>query len=467
MYVTVSESSSPDHHGSGEEHVGALALVFSDKGKEIAVTTGDFPALPKVRVLDRFYPEIEEVARAVADTLGVEVQVLRCLDLGSVEGGRPRLYSFVTSGSGESLGDDFRWSALAVVERLGEMDDSQIASLRLECDRVLVGAPGLPAVPWEWPGGWGLDAHEWIYAHLESCPSPDHVTLTPVRSWSISSVIRVDVEATSGSKRIFFKASPTFFSNEAVVTDLVADRFPEISPKLVAVDRDRGWMLMEDLGDLTLGAADSIDLWCEAMRALTRVQIGFASDGSLLESLGLERRSTSLIAGAFREWTQDPETLGLGYESGRTEKALERLAPHVQLVDRLCAIVDSIGLPSTLDHGDLDAGNVFVRAGLPVIMDWSDSSISSPLFAPALIPQVSRNPLLMSAFLEGWTELAPIERLEEAFEASKPIAALERAFHYHRNIVAHLEYPSVDLRVLESYIPDLLDLAASGLERHS
>jgi aminoglycoside phosphotransferase (APT) family kinase protein len=145
---------------------------------------------------------------------------------------------------------------------------------------------------------------------------------------------------------------------------------------------------------------------------------------------------------------------------------LARLEPHIELVDQLCHLVESIGLPQTLAHGDLDAGNVFVREGVPAIMDWSDVSISSPLFDPALIPQVTGNPILARAYLDEWTEFASMERLEDAFEAARPIAALERAFHYHRNIVAHLTYPSVDLRILEEYIPDLLNLAASRLEEY-
>ena len=461
----MSESSSPDHHGSGEECIGALAIVFSGSRNEFAVTTDDVPTLPEVRVLDRFYPEIEDVVRAVAATLGVEVRVLGCLDLGNLDEGRPRLYSLVMSRRGESLGDGFRWYSSAEVESLGEIDESQIASVRQECERISGDTPELAAVPWEWPGSWGCEARQWICSNLESVTSPEQLTLTPIRSWSISSVIRVDAETGPGPRRFYFKASPTFFSNEVSITDLVADRFPEISPQLVSVDTPRRWMLMEDLGDLTLGAADSIDPWCEAMRALARIQTGFVRHTSQLERLGLERRLTSAVATTLRQWVQSSGSLGLGYESGRTERALERLEPHIELVEELCKKVDGTGLPATLDHGDLDAGNIFVRDGSPVIMDWSDSSISSPLYTAALIPQVSRNPVLMSAFLEEWTEFAPVDQLEEAFDASKPIAALERAFHYHRNIVAHLEYPSVDMRVLESYIPGLLNLAATELER--
>ena len=242
----------------------------------------------------------------------------------------------------------------------------------------------------------------------------------------------------SSSERFYFKASPTFFSNEATVTAAVADRFPEISPRLVAVDRTRGWMLMEDLGDLTLGAADSADLWREAMRALARVQIEYANDPDTLESWGLERRRTSAISGTLRQWVQNSRELGLHYASQRAQSALGRLEPHLDLADQLYRKVESAGLPQTLDHGDLDAGNMFVREGTPVIMDWSDASISNPLFAPALIPQVARDSSLADAFLAEWSEFVAMDRLQEAYEAAGPIAALERAFHYHRNIVAQL-----------------------------
>ena len=465
-YETVSGSSSSDHHGSGEAYIPALALVFSKSGREIAVKNGDRPTLPEVRVLDRFYPEIEEFVNAAARKLGVDLRVLRCLDQGNLEAGRPRLYSLEASDYSEPLSVDFRWTDAIEACRLTGYDDSQITSIRLECERV-TRLPECPVVPWEWTGEWGREAREWVYGHVESLYSAESVTLTPIRSWSISSVMRVDVVTGDGSERLYFKASPAFFSREVVLTDVVAKRFPQVSPKLVAEDAVRGWMLMEDLGDLTLGDADSVELWCDAMRALARLQIGFVDHTSLLEGLGLERRFTPVVSSTLREWLQEPGSLGLGYEAERTEKALERIVPYVGLVDELCALVDSVGLPQALDHGDLDAGNIFVRNGVPVMMDWSDSSISSPLFTPALIPQVTRNTDLLSAYLEEWKGFGFGDRLEEAFKASKPIAALERAFHYHRNIVAYLENPSVDLRVLESYIPDLLNLSATELERYA
>lgn len=463
----MSESSSPNHHGSGEVSLRALALVFSERGRDFVVTSGDLPNLPEVLVPNRFYPEIEEFVRAASDAIGVQLSPLRCLDDGNVEEGRPRLYSLLTSKSGQELRDGFRWAASGEIEAVGGLCDSQVVSAQLERDRMYGDVPELPAVPWEWPGGWGHEAREWISDQVGSEITQEQLRVTPVRSWSISSVARVEFGAATGPGRLYYKASPRFFSEEAAVTAEVAARFPEISPGIVAVDRSRGWMLMEDLGNVTLGAADSVDIWCEAMRALARVQIEFADNTRLLDRMNLERRCTSTIGSTLRRWVSDPDNLDLEYVSERTQKALRRLEPHVELVDLLIEQIDASGLPRTLNHGDLDAGNVFVRNGAPVLMDWSDSSVSCPLFDAALIPQVSRNPFLATSYLSEWTDFASLEHLQDAFEASKPIAALERAFHYRRNIVAYLTHPSVDLRVLEAYIPELLDQAASGLERYA
>ena len=94
--------------------------------------------------LDRFYPEIEEFVHETERMLGVEVRVLRCLDQGNLEEGRPRLYSAVASDDPKRLDDDFRWTDAAEACNLGGLDDSQADSIRLECERVSSPAPESP-----------------------------------------------------------------------------------------------------------------------------------------------------------------------------------------------------------------------------------------------------------------------------------------------------------------------------------
>ena len=457
-------SSSHDRGESERDVRQACALLFDSSGRRIAVTNGNSPTLPRFAIPDRFYPDVEHLVAEVSRVLGRSASVLRCLDSGDPETGRPRLYSMFSTDADSRLAPGFDWLHATETHRVAGLAHRHIAALRVELDRVAAVQPRDPAVPWEWPGPWYDAARQWVEHHQARCAQSAHWSFNAVRSWSISTVYRVSRNAQCSPGRFYFKAVPTFFANEVGLTADVAKRFPDISPRIRDTEKTLGWMLMEDMGDRTLNDIDDLRLWADAMRSLARIQISYAAGTESLARMGLEHRDTDMVRATLARWIEDPRQLELLDAGGPTEDALGRLRPLTDLVDRLCSQLDSLNLPPTLDHGDLDGGNIFVRDGTPVLMDWSDASISSPLFTPALIPQVARNPQLVDAFLAQWTAFAPIDRLRQAFEAARPIAALERAFHYQRNIVPYLARPSVDLHTLEMYIPDLLDQAASSLE---
>ncbi len=282
-----------------------------------------------------------------------------------------------------------------------------------------------------------------------------------VRHWSISTVYR----ATTRMGKYYFKQSPTFFPNEVPVTVAVANRYPDASPRVLASDARSRWMLLDDLGDVTMESADphtseGAALWVAAVRSLARIQTACATSPS---DLDLERRATDATLATIREWTTAPPSGDLRYHADDTARSLSRLAPLLPRLDEPRAVLDAVRLPQTLCHGDLDAGNIFVRDGTPVLMDWSDACISNPLFDAVQIPQVADNPHIADAYLAEWTDYAPMEALKAAFRAAAPLAALERATHYRRNIVPYIPSPSDDRRHLEAYIPDLLNRAADVL----
>lgn len=290
-----------------------------------------------------------------------------------------------------------------------------------------------------------------------------------VRHWSISTVYR----ATTRMGRYYFKQSPTFFPNEVPVTVSVANRFPDVSPRVLASDPRSRWMLLDDLGDVTMESADphtseGAALWIAAVCSLARIQAAYATSPS---DLDLERRATEATLATIRDWTTAGPSAApsgdLRYHADDTTRALSRLAPLLPRLDELRAVLDAVRLPQSLCHGDLDAGNIFVRDGVPILMDWSDACISNPLFDAVQIPQVADNPHIADAYLAEWIDYAPVDApmksLKTAFRAARPIAALERAIHYRRNIVPYIPSPSDDRRHLEAYIPDLLNRAADLL----
>ncbi len=66
----------------------------------------------------------------------------------------------------------------------------------------------------------------------------------------------------------------------------------------------------------------------------------------------------------------------------------QQLAPHRRSVREGCRRLAALGIPETIEHGDLHDGQVFVRGGGTRFGDWGDSHISHPFFT-------------MSATLEG------------------------------------------------------------------
>lgn len=429
----------------------AAALIFDPEMERVAVRSERQDAPPRFGVRRRFYPEVREVLDAIERETGLDCLILRCLDAGDPERGRPRVYTALAAdsdGGGEPRAG-FRWRPKSAV--------------RLP-DGVSLDEPSGGALPqaWQREPGWRREVAGWLSDNLPDDVRQAGWTLSQIRSWAISTVFRIESDA----GRLYFKAAPSYFGTEAALTERVARAFPDISPRVAASDAARGWLLMEDLGNDTLATAPSAAVWRAAMDALARVQRAYVGETETLRAMGVERRTPAAALETLREWTANPESAEMRVWRERFGETLKRLAPNMGELDAMRRRLDALALPETLDHGDLDATNIFVQKARPILMDWSDAAVSHPLFTAAMIAPISRAPDLADAFLKHWTPFAPLDDLRQAFAISKTLAAIDRAVHYRANIVPHLPDGSAELRDLERYIPDLLGTAAGEFTRN-
>ena len=440
------------------EVIPACLLLLAPDGRRMMVRDPS-GRIPIFKVTPVFYPEVEELVERVRSECGPDIAILRCLAEGDANEGKPRLYSAVSLSDGE-LRPGFRWSDLDEPSFDEGVRENLAGIARLEVERLSSNSETDSPVPWDSPTNWHRRARNWIQGNLPQAGDGQSWRIAQIRSWSISSVFRIS----SGGRRLYFKASPRYFDTEVAVTQDVSNRLPEASPEILSAEPEQGWMLMNDLGDITLAKADRMELWHDAMKTIANVQRGYIGRTDELERMGVERRSIGQIVKTLVEWTQDPSRAGLRLFQPEAEVQLKRLDANLDRIEAMALSLEELGLPQTLEHGDLDSTNIFIRNGVPVLMDWSDACISHPFFTPLTPAQARRYPELVDTYLGEWSSYGSISALRSGFEMAKVMVALESTFHYHRNIVPYLPYPYPDFRTLEKYIPALLQMAVDSVE---
>ena len=95
-------------------------------------------------------------------------------------------------------------------------------------------------------------------------------SIQPLRKWCISIVERVE----TNTRPVIFKATldlPLFVNEGGVMTGL-AQLYPDYIPAPLAVDIQRNWMLMEDLGQ-PIGRDAPLDKKADLFSAMARIQI--------------------------------------------------------------------------------------------------------------------------------------------------------------------------------------------------
>jgi hypothetical protein len=273
---------------------------------------------------------------------------------------------------------------------------------------------------WRDPG-WLNDAQAWIRANL---PAPLIGPIHQPHVYPWSPVLRVPTQAGA----LFFKANAELERFEAALVVELENAAPELIVELVAVDVDRGWMLMRDAGTRLrrLETDEQLERWRAVLPRYAELQLALAPRAGRLLELGVPDERVERLAGRFQRMLGDPELLLVGDADGVSEDELARLRAAVPEVRSMCAELVDAGIPDAIQHDDLNDGQVYERDGRLRILDWADSCISHPfhtivvtLRATAaqrgLVPGGPELLRLRDAYLEPFEELASPRDLRGLF----------------------------------------------------
>lgn len=293
---------------------------------------------------------------------------------------------------------------------------AEVAGLVAQVVGEETGALPVPAErpPW-YRQGWDVAATAWIDEVLVQVGRERSGPAQVVSSWALSQLLRVPTDAGPA----WLKGCAPHFPAEPGVTRWLAGQHPGVVPDVLGADPGRGLLLMAPMPE---EPATEVDL--PAVGAtIADLQLASVSHRGELAALGVPDRGLGTTAARFSELVDHVVADGTVAAGGGAP-----LRAAVPWVDRRCAELDAVGLPSTLCHGDLHLGNAARGADGVVLYDWSDACWSHPLLDVVHLPQVGSSRTATGSWQRGY-----LTRWEQAgWSAAVLAGALEAALLVER-----------------------------------
>jgi hypothetical protein len=270
----------------------------------------------------------------------------------------------------------------------------------------------------------------WIdaQAHVDGPIEQSHV-----QRWS--TVFRVP----SGDGPLWAKACE--HPAEVKLTELLAGARPDAVPVVAATDPERGWMLLHDAGRRlreVLDADRDLGHWERALAVTADLQIAVMPRSDQILALGIPDHRLPWLAGAVADLLERDEFLMLDQEDGLTGADREAMRAGLPRLAEMVVELETFGIPATIQHDDLNDGDVYLDDGSYRIVDWGDACVSHPFhtltvalrataYRLGLEPGGSEIVRLRDAYLEPFSSFGTHAELARAADLAYRTGTLARS----------------------------------------
>lgn len=286
---------------------------------------------------------------------------------------------------------------------------------------------------------WLEGAHAWIRGNL---PGPVTGPIEQPHVFPWATVLRVPM----ADGVVWFKANAPVQRFEAALAVELAAAAPDVVVEFVAVNVERGWMLMRDAGSRLrelVGGAEQIEHWLAILPRYAELQLTLAPRTERFLAIGVPDERLGGLARHLELVLDDDENLCIGRPNGVTPGELARLRDAVPMVASMSSDLAAVGIPETLQHDDFHDGQVFVRDGRYLFLDWGDSCVSHPFhtmvvtlrvlaWQQGLQPGGAELLRLRETYLEPFEDFASRSDLRAAFDLAYRTGTIGRALAWHR-----------------------------------
>jgi hypothetical protein len=314
---------------------------------------------------------------------------------------------------------------------------------------------------------WRDQATAWVDEVLEEhrIARTGEVEQPRLRLWSTALTVPTD------AGRFWFKVNCPSLRVEAAVVGTLAGIAPDHVVAPIGVDADRGWMLTPDHGQ-TLREAGRNDerTWLRVVAEYADLQRRTVAHGPALKEAGLPELRPEDAAGYVQDQVGWLSTLPAGHPRYVDPALLERVRKVLPDLDKRGAALAGGPVPLALDHNDLHDNNTFVPAETETTLrffDFGDALWAHPFGSMMIVLNVVTDPdgldldqagvaRLIDAYLERWTDHAPLPELHDLLDAALVLGRVHRYLSWDRSLVdvppeavgQYAESPAVWLELL-------------------
>ena len=274
---------------------------------------------------------------------------------------------------------------------------------------------------------WLSEVEAWVSSELARGGRGSLVALESVKERVWGAVLRVVTDRGA----LYFKAPGPLCRHEPPIIEAIGPRWPRLVPELLAVDRERAWMLLEDHGGpmVALPPAEQLEVLLGLLPDYAEMQRGTADLVPPWMAAGMPDRRLHQLPLLLAELLDGRSPIGaLSIETderGALEGGADRFA-------EVCAELADGPDAVAIDHADMHGANVFIDGDGARLADWGDACVTHP-FSSLAVPYA-----FVVARLPGSEPRAATFRLRDAYlEAWGGTAEHRRAFG-HAVWVAHV-----------------------------
>jgi len=244
--------------------------------------------------------------------------------------------------------------------------------------------------------------------------------------------------------KMYLKLMGSPYSIEAVLLEFLSFRSSNNITKVLAYNQSLSCFLMIDAGSPLrdyLKKNYQFNLVSNVLQAYASIQLSSIADVEALLHIGIPDWRLKKLPSLYQKFIAHTDLLKSDGLSDSEIALLQKLHSYIAL---LCDQLYELGIPETLEHGDLNDNNILIRDDKHLtISDWGDANISHPFLSLAswldsamINHQFNESDELyfstQDAYLEKWLDYGAKNKLLHAFNLAKQLRYFQFALSFSR-----------------------------------